>query len=48
MTETAIAHTGHDRADESRKTLLTALPGSWPWAVGFLLSMSALGLKFYR
>ncbi len=47
MTETAIAHTGHDRADESRKTLLTALPGSWPWAVGFLLSMSALGLKFY-
>lgn len=41
---TAIA----EKAPESNsRPLLTALPGSWPWAVGFLLSMSALGLSFY-
>jgi len=29
------------------RTLLTSNPGSWPWAVAFLLSMSAFGLLFY-
>ncbi|MDE6285716.1 MAG: hypothetical protein K2L99_01820, partial [Muribaculaceae bacterium] len=32
---------------KERRPLLAAPRGSWPWAVGFLLSMSALGLLFY-
>ncbi|MDE6042504.1 MAG: hypothetical protein K2G07_03035 [Muribaculaceae bacterium] len=32
---------------KNRRPLLAAPKGSWPWAVAFLLSMSALGLLFY-
>lgn len=32
--------------DESRP-YLTALPGSWPWTVAFMLSLAAFGLSFY-
>lgn len=34
-------------AADIRRPLLSALPGRWPYAVGFMLSMSALGLRFY-
>lgn len=32
---------------KERRPLLVAPAGSWPWAVAFLLSMSAVGLQFY-
>lgn len=43
ISEVAAAQAGRD---ESRP-YLTALPGSWPWTVAFMLSLAALGLSFY-
>lgn len=46
MAEATVAATDttHARTD---RPYLTALPGGWPWAVVYLLSLSALGLRFY-
>ncbi len=35
------------RARPSKRPLLKAIPGSWPTAIVFMLSLSALGLFFY-
>lgn len=43
----AAADISPRRVRGSARPLLTALPGSWPWAVAFMLSLSALGLSFY-
>ena len=46
MAEAAVATTPTAAPDNSRP-YLTALPGGWTWAVVYLLSLSALGLRFY-
>ena len=45
MVEATAAAPASTVPDKSRP-YLTALPGTWPWAVAYLLSLSALGLKF--
>lgn len=46
MVEATAAAPASTVPDKSRP-YLTALPGTWPWAVAYLLSLSALGLEFY-
>ncbi|MDE6486623.1 MAG: hypothetical protein K2L76_03840 [Muribaculaceae bacterium] len=46
MAEDSVAATD-STAPRTSRPCLTALPGGWPWAVAYLLSLSALGLRFY-
>ena len=46
MSDTTANELCAPAAQNSRRPYLTALPGSWPWAVAFMLSLSALGLHF--
>ncbi|MDE6269520.1 MAG: hypothetical protein K2M12_01530 [Muribaculaceae bacterium] len=47
MTPATDITSGTHRPGADERPLLEALPGRWPYVVTFMLSMSALGLRFY-